>query len=64
MNDPNPVSAMTPPADNNTFSSSLEPRQLTHVGSNVECSVLARAVQWVAERRVLLNGHKTVVFDS
>jgi formyltetrahydrofolate deformylase len=24
--------------------------------------VLARAVKWHSERRVLLNGHKTVVF--
>jgi len=25
--------------------------------------VLATAVKWVTERRVLLNGHKTVVFN-
>jgi formyltetrahydrofolate deformylase len=28
----------------------------------VECVVLARAVHWHAEHRVLLNGHRTVVF--
>jgi len=28
----------------------------------VECQVLARAVKWHAEHRVLLNGHRTVVF--
>jgi len=25
---------------------------------------LARAVRWLAERRVLLNGHRTVVFHQ
>jgi formyltetrahydrofolate hydrolase len=29
----------------------------------VECSVLARAVIWHAERRILVNGMKTVVFS-
>jgi formyltetrahydrofolate deformylase len=28
----------------------------------VECVVLARAVKWHVEHRVLMNGHKTVVF--
>jgi formyltetrahydrofolate deformylase len=32
------------------------------VGRDIECVVLARAVRWHVERRVLLNGHKTVVF--
>ncbi len=32
------------------------------VGRDVECVVLARAVRWHVEHRVLLNGHKTVVF--
>ena len=41
----------------------LNPKSLSHVGSNVESIVLARAVKWVAEHRVLLSGHKTVVFD-
>ncbi|TIB36345.1 hypothetical protein E3P86_02522 [Wallemia ichthyophaga] len=41
----------------------LNPKSLSHVGSNVESIVLARAVKWVSEHRVLLSGHKTVVFD-
>jgi formyltetrahydrofolate deformylase len=40
----------------------LSPKELTIEGSNVESNVLATAVKYVAERRVLLNGHKTVVF--
>jgi len=36
--------------------------ELTAVGRDVECVVLARAVRWHVERRVLMNGHKTVVF--
>ena len=35
---------------------------LTAAGRDVECLVLARAVRWHTEHRVLLNGHKTVVF--
>ena len=35
---------------------------LTAVGRDTESQVLARAVKWHAERRVLLNGHKTVIF--
>ncbi|KAI9373343.1 formyl transferase [Aspergillus egyptiacus] len=41
----------------------LSPKELTHAGSNVESNVLAEAVKYFAERRVLLNGHKTVVFN-
>ncbi|MDR3512568.1 MAG: formyltetrahydrofolate deformylase [Caulobacteraceae bacterium] len=33
------------------------------VGRDVEALVLARAVKWHAERRVLLNGQRTVVFQ-
>jgi len=40
----------------------LTPQDFTAVGSDVECVVLARAVRWHAEHRVLLNGRKTVVF--
>jgi len=40
----------------------LSPEDFTAVGRDVECVVLARAVKWHAERRVLMNGHKTVVF--
>ena len=36
--------------------------QLARVGQDIEARVLARAVLWHAERRVLLNGHRTVVF--
>jgi formyltetrahydrofolate deformylase len=32
------------------------------VGRDIECAVLARAVRWHVEHRVLLNGHKSVVF--
>jgi formyltetrahydrofolate deformylase len=31
-------------------------------GRDVECAVLARAVKWHAEHRILLNGNRTVVF--
>jgi formyltetrahydrofolate deformylase len=35
---------------------------MTAAGRDVESLVLARAVRWHCEHRVLLNGHKTVVF--
>lgn len=35
---------------------------LTSVGRDTESLVLARAVKWHGEHRVLLNGHRTVVF--
>jgi formyltetrahydrofolate deformylase len=38
------------------------PAQLVETGQDIEARVLARAVRWHAERRVLLNGAKTVVF--
>jgi len=38
------------------------PAELTAVGREVECRALAHAVQAIAERRVLLNGNRTVVF--
>ena len=41
---------------------SLSAEDLTASGRDVECVVLARAVRWHVERRVLMNGHKTVVF--
>ncbi|KAB8208467.1 formyl transferase [Aspergillus parasiticus] len=41
----------------------MSPKELTHAGSNVESNVLAAAVKYFSERRVLLNGHKTVVFN-
>lgn len=35
---------------------------LTATGRDTESMVLARAVKWHGEHRVLLNGHKTVIF--
>ena len=35
---------------------------LTAQGRDTESQVLARAVKWHSEHRVLLNGHKTVIF--
>jgi formyltetrahydrofolate deformylase len=40
----------------------LSPEDFTAVGRDIESVVLARAVRWHVEHRVLLNGHKTVVF--
>jgi formyltetrahydrofolate deformylase len=40
----------------------LEPEDLVDAGRDVEAQVLARAVRWHTERRVLLNGTRTVVF--
>ena len=41
----------------------LSPEDFTAVGRDVESVVLARAVRWHVEHRVLLNGRKTVVFQ-
>ena len=38
------------------------PGDLTARGKDTESQVLARAVKWHSEHRVLLNGHRTVVF--
>ncbi|WP_299535247.1 formyltetrahydrofolate deformylase [uncultured Streptomyces sp.] len=40
----------------------VTPDQLVALGRDVECRALARAVKWHAERRILLNGRRTVVF--
>lgn len=40
----------------------LSPEDFTAIGRDVESVVLARAVKWHVEHRVLLNGHRTVVF--
>ena len=32
------------------------------VGRDVECAVLARAMKWHVEHRILLNGNRTVIF--
>ncbi|MEJ5914786.1 formyltetrahydrofolate deformylase [Pseudokineococcus sp. 1T1Z-3] len=37
-------------------------REMVGIGQDVEAQVLARAVRWHAEHRVLLDGHRTVVF--
>ena len=37
------------------------PEDLIRKGNDIESIVLARAVRWHAEKRVLLNGNKTVV---
>jgi formyltetrahydrofolate deformylase len=39
-----------------------QPRDLIRKGRDIERRVLARAVRWVIDERVLLNGRKTVVF--
>ncbi|MFJ7565693.1 formyltetrahydrofolate deformylase [Herminiimonas sp. NPDC097707] len=40
----------------------MDPATLTAIGRDVECVVLARAVKYFVEHRILLNGQKTVVF--
>ena len=40
----------------------MTPRELVRLGSDVESLVLARAVRRHVEHRILLNGHRTVVF--
>jgi formyltetrahydrofolate deformylase len=39
------------------------PHALVEIGRDVECQVLARAVRWHLERRVVITGNKTVVFS-
>ncbi|MGP3925790.1 formyltetrahydrofolate deformylase [Streptomyces sp. 8N616] len=41
---------------------SRDPDDLVTIGRDVEAQVLARAVQWHSESRVMLNGSRTVVF--
>jgi len=38
------------------------PESLTAIGADVERKALARAVRWHAEHRILLDGHRTIVF--
>lgn len=38
------------------------PEALVAIGRDIECRVLARAVGWHVERRVLLSGGKTIIF--
>ena len=40
----------------------MTPRDLVRLGSDIESLVLARAVRRHVEHRILLNGHRTVVF--
>ena len=40
----------------------MTPRDLVRLGSDIESQVLARAVRRHVEHRILLNGHRTVVF--
>jgi formyltetrahydrofolate deformylase len=39
-----------------------DPAALAAVGRDLECVALARAVRWHLEHRVLMDGHRTVVF--
>ncbi|MEV4331881.1 formyltetrahydrofolate deformylase [Streptomyces sp. NPDC049597] len=41
---------------------SRQPDELVTMGRDVEAQVLARAVEWHSESRVLVNGNRTVVF--
>jgi formyltetrahydrofolate deformylase len=41
---------------------SMSADDFTAVGRDVECVVLARAVRWHVEHRILRNGRKTIVF--
>ena len=40
----------------------MSAEDFTAAGRDIECMVLARAVRWHVEHRVLINGHKCVVF--
>ena len=39
------------------------PEDLMTIGRDIECAVLARAVTWHVEHRLLINGQRTVVFN-
>ncbi len=41
---------------------SRSPQALMEISRDIECTVLARAVRWHAENRIMMNGFKTVVF--
>lgn len=41
---------------------SMSAAEVTTMGRDNECLALARAVRWHAENRVLLHGHRTVIF--
>jgi formyltetrahydrofolate deformylase len=42
---------------------SLSPNDLTGVAGDVESVVLARAVHWLVQHRVLTDGQNTVLFE-
>lgn len=44
-------------------SHSRTPQDLIRIGQEVEASVLSRAVGWHIDKRVMLNGARTIVFD-
>jgi len=41
---------------------SVSQKELVNIGRDTESVALTRAIRWHAERRVLLSGHRTVVF--
>ena len=41
----------------------MDTKQLSAVGRDIERIVLAKAVRYQAEHRILLNGNRTVVFQ-
>src|SRR6185503_6287351 len=41
----------------------FDPARLATVGQDAEARALSRAVRWHCENRVLLHGHRTVVFS-
>ena len=41
---------------------SFKPKELTAAGRDIECLVLAKAIKYHVEHRVIRNGNKTVVF--
>ncbi|MEN9989290.1 MAG: hypothetical protein RL508_269, partial [Actinomycetota bacterium] len=38
-------------------------QELVSIGQDVESKTLTQAVRWFAERRVLLDGHRTIIFS-
>ena len=38
------------------------PEEMVVMGQDIECRVLARAVSWHADRRVVMNGQRTIIF--
>ncbi|UJH69777.1 formyltetrahydrofolate deformylase [Ornithinimicrobium sp. INDO-MA30-4] len=41
----------------------MSPADLSRVGQEQEAAALSRAVRWHAEQRIILRGHRTIVFD-